>query len=749
MENLIIVESPAKAQTIAKYLNSNPNLKSYGKFIVLSSKGHIRDLKKKELSIDVDNDFTPQYDILYDKKDLIKTLKEKARSSNTVYLATDYDREGEGIAAHLKAVLALKQYKRITFTEITSKALETAIKNPRLIDDNLVDAQETRRILDRLVGFKLSPLLWKRFTSQSNGLSAGRVQSAVLHIIKEKEAEITQFKPTPFWTIAGDFKLVNTKLEDVKLYQGTTIHKFATKQEAITFMTSIINKFTLSNLQTRQTKKNPDSPFITSSLQQEAYSKHSFSVKRTMQLAQDLYENGDITYMRTDCYNISQEFQDKAKQYINDKYPASYWHGLHIKSKKSKNSQEAHEAIRPTDIYNTAPQSSKYTHDHKKLYDLIWKRTIACFLQPAIYDELDIHIKDQSMLKTSYDFVTTIKKLKFNGFLIIYGKESETYDFDIIKQQLKDIKCDFLTAKNTWTTPPTRYNESTIIKTLESEGIGRPSTYATILNKLFDKQYIIKTDSAGVAESTTDVTYDLHRLTLQEKQSEQIIGKETARLIPTEIGLKIDDYIADRFPYIVDSRFTSTMEYDLDNIASGANTRTSVLTTFWKKFGSDVQAECAIKQKKESLATKQHIITINRKNYIVRLGKYGPIIEYEEAQTKKYIGLENYLKYTKKDYTQIVEDDVKFLLKFPIPFSYDNTNYTLEMGPYGMYVKSSKANHKMPYYLIPRIIEEQTVTDEVAAKIFSAASTTTSTKTYKTSKTNTTTNKTHRTKSKK
>jgi DNA topoisomerase-1 len=707
--NLVIVESPAKATTIAKYLNSNSSLKGLGKFIVLSSKGHIRDLKKKELGIDVEHEFEPMYDVLPEKTDVVKSLRDAVKKSTMTYLATDYDREGEGIAMHLQQVLNLKKYKRITFTEITSKALEESVKAPRDIDYDLVDAQETRRLLDRLVGFKLSPLLWKRYTTGGTGLSAGRVQSAVMNIIVTRENEIKAFNSEGYYTFIGKFKLLTKgkkeALEDIKMYHNGAVFKVDSAKDAENTLTSMKGKFEIRDMRQKQARQSPDAPFITSSLQQEAYSKHGFSVKKTMQLAQQLYENGHITYMRTDSYTLSDDFVKSAQTFVNDKYGITHWEGGGAaKKKKSKNSQEAHEAIRPTNVtLIDLPEGGKYINDHKKLYALIWKRTIASLLKHAVYDELAIEIADSSMSKDKA-FIATIKRVKFNGYLIVYGVENDEYDFDKFKASVKAIECENINAKQTWSSPPPRYNESSIIKVLESEGIGRPSTYATILAKLLDKTYVIKTDVAGEKKIVTHMIYTPRKPITNEKTN-ILHGAEKSKLVPTEIGVKINEFLTEKFPYIVDKRFTCSMETDLDQIAEGDKKKLDVLKTFWKQFGGDVAIEVKIKQQKEVVKAKTKSISFGGTDYIIRIAKYGPVIEYMKKDEKKFIGLTHYLKYVKKEYTDIDTNDIKFMKSIPIHIEGENGEKgTIENGPYGMYMKSAKGNHKIPYKHIQTII---------------------------------------------
>jgi DNA topoisomerase-1 len=725
VKNLVIVESPAKAKTIAKYLNGNKNLRNLGKFVVMSSKGHIRDLKLRELSIDVNDDFKTDYEVLKDKVQLVKELKEKASQVTNVYLAADFDREGEAISQHLKVALGLKSYHRITFTEITSKALENAILNPRKIDDNLVDAQETRRVLDRLVGFKISPLLWKKYNANKIHLSAGRVQSAVLHLIKEKEQEVKAFVTHPYWYFHGDFDLTIGKeahqLTDVKLYDGERVYKIDDDvNKAKEYLLQIKNKFTITDIKKRQLKQNADLPFITSTLQQEAYSKHGFPIKRTMAIAQDLYEKGFITYMRTDSYNISEDFKQQAEQFIVEKYGGDYYEGTNQrKPKQSKNAQEAHEAIRPTNVALVKLEEQGLNIDHKKMYDLIWKRTVAYFMKAVIYEELEINIRDEGLPKTAY-FLASFKKVKFNGFMVIYGVQSEEYDFtkymDTLKQKDYKLVCNGIESHNTFTSPPARYNEASIIKTLEAESIGRPSTFTTILTKLFEKHYVLKSDIRGVDKNAVHLLYKpIPSPKITEKKEVVTVGHERSKLVPSDIGLTIDDFMETNFHYIIDKGFTSSMEEDLDKIANGEITRGKVLSNFWKTFGEDVKKiEDVKKGEKIKVQNQQISFNIGGKEYIIRLTKYGPAIQYNNGTQDKYIDIKNYLKYLGKSYVNTTEDDVKFLLSLPKKYyKLDNVDLILTSGPYGLYFKYNDENVKIPIKLIKKMLDpelSQTIT---------------------------------------
>jgi DNA topoisomerase-1 len=718
LKNLVIVESPAKAKTIAKYLNGNKNLRHLGKFVVMSSKGHIRDLKLRELSIDVDHDFKTDYEILKDKVELVKELKEKASQVNNVYLAADFDREGEAISEHLKVALGLKKYHRITFTEITSKALEQAILNPRKIDDNLVNAQETRRVLDRLVGFKISPLLWKRYNANKIHLSAGRVQSAVLHLIKEKEQEVKAFKTHPYWYFAGDFDLTIGnevhKMVDVKLYDNDRVYKIDDElEQARKYLGRVHNKFSITDLKKRQVKQNADLPFITSTLQQEAYSKHGFPIKRTMALAQDLYEKGFITYMRTDSFNISEDFKQQAEQFIVEKYGNDYFEGTHHKKpKQTKNAQEAHEAIRPTNAMLSKLEEQGLNIDHKKLYDLIWKRTIAYFMKAVVYEELEINIHDTGLPKTAY-FLANFKKVKFNGFMLLYGLQNEQYDFqkymDIIKQKDYKIVCNSIEGHNTFTSPPARYNEASIIKTLEAESIGRPSTFTTILTKLFEKHYVLKSDVRGEDKKAVHLFLTPSTSKINEKTEVVTVGHERSKLVPSSIGMTIDDFMETNFHYIIDKGFTSSMEDDLDKIASGETTRTYVLNNFWKTFGDDVKKiEDQKKVEKIKVQNQQLSYNIDGKEYIIRLTKYGPAIQYNNGTQDKYIDIKNYLKYLGKSYVDTSIDDVKFMLSLPIKYhKVDNIDLMLTSGPYGLYFKYNDENVKIPQKFIKKMLDPE------------------------------------------
>lgn len=698
--NLVIVESAAKSKTITKYLNSSKELKHLGKFIVAASFGHVRDLKKNCIGIDIDNDFSPMYDVIDDKKRVVNELKKKAKDASIVYIASDPDREGESIASHLKEVLNLKTYKRITFTEITPKALENAIKHPRTIDRQLVDAQEARRTLDRLVGFKLSPLLWKKYTTQNvSTLSAGRVQSAVLHMMIEKENQVISFKTTPYWNVSGNFILRIDKqtdtLKDIKLYKENNVFKIESGLNDVIFLLKALqNKFSIQDVKTRISRQNADQPYITSTLQQDAYNRLGMSLKRSMQVAQELYENGLITYMRTDSFNMSEDFKQAAKTYIDQVYGIDYYEGGRLNRRVVKGAQEAHECIRITSPVLEKLQGSTFSRDHVSLYEMIWKRTIAYLMKACIYDELEIKIKDKSFVKDMY-FIATYKKIKFNGYQVVYGTKIDIYNFEdyvtSLNRGLYSIDCNSVTCKNVWTSPPQRYNESTIVKALETEGLGRPSTYSTIMSKLFERRYIIKTDVSGEEKNATHLHFVPEQKDIKKEEVVVKVGAEKTKLVPTEIGKEIDNYLSDHFAYIVDKKFTAYMESDLDQIACGDKKRLDVLKTFWKQFNKDLVKQDNIPyEKKTKLQTQHNDIMVDGKSYVVRIAKYGPVVQYD---VNKYINLKPYLLLVRKQYTEINEDDLRFLTSMPKDLlKVDGYMASLSYGPYGLYLKYNGSN---------------------------------------------------------
>lgn len=711
--NLVIVESLAKAKTIEKYLNTSSILKSLTPFKVIASFGHIDNLPPKELGIDILNDFKLHYEIIPDKKKIINDMKEKCKNSRMVWIASDADFEGEKIADSIRNILKLKIYKRITFTEITQKALEHSIQNPREISDLLVNAQETRRILDRLVGYKLSPLLWSSYkTSTNNALSAGRVQSAVMHIIHEREKEIEKHISKCYWYFIGSFSIKESKdnsLKDIKLYKESIVFKTEDKNEVNNIIGDIKNDFSINELNSKVSKQYPESPYVTSSFQQDAHVKLGIGLKRSMQIAQELYENGYITYMRTDSCALSEDFRKEVEQYVYDNYGKEYWEGK-AKCKISKNAQQAHEAIRPTHINMiNLPEDSSFGSEHKKIYSMIWKRSIASLLKPTIYNELIIHIVDSSMLRKKLYFIGTMKRIKWNGYQIVYGVKNDVDDIDILKSTIQNIICKEVVAKNTWSNPPNRFNDSSLVKIMESEGIGRPSTYSSSIQKLFDRIYITKSNISGEKKDICNIIYNPKK-GIYEQLSSITIGDEQSRIVPTSIGKEVDEFVTKWFPYIVDKKFTSHMEEDLDKIADGNKNKLDVLNTFWSVFEKDLNiVKSKVTKNKTTLQTNSLSFNIDNQEYIVRLAKFGPVIEFKDNGQKHYIGLQQYLKFLNKKYTDINENDIAFMLKMPIILRGKyNEKVKCMFGPYGMYIKSEQnTNHKIPAYAVHKIIDSQ------------------------------------------
>jgi len=576
---LIIVESPAKGRTIESFLGKE--------YQVLSSYGHIRDLPKGKLGIDVEKDFEPTYVIPTKARKTVTSLKNAAKKAKEVILATDEDREGEAIAWHIAKILELKNPERIVFHEITKDAIKEALKSKRSIDEDRVDAQQARRILDRLVGYKLSPFLWKKV---SRGLSAGRVQSVAVRIIADREQEITKFVPQEYWSIEADFekkKKVFRAFLSKKKDKSIEKLDIKTKKEADTILKGLKEaEYKIEKIEKKEVKRNPLPPFTTSTMQQTSGQMLHFPAKLTMQLAQQLYEQGLITYHRTDSLSLSSLSTNAAKAFIQKTYGKTYWPGFQRTFKtKSKGAQEAHEAIRPTDI-NKTPESAGLTGPKLKMYELIWKRFLASQMAPALVDatSIDIAAKD-------YTFRATGQMLKFEGFLKVYPIKFEEAELPLLKEGETLSLKDLLSLQH-FTQPPARYNEATLIKVLEENGIGRPSTYAPILSTIQERGYISK--------------------------------DEKRRLFPTELGLVVNNIIVEHFPDIVDVGFTADMEKDLDKIAEGKKEWAPMLKEFYQPF------EKNLNKKYEEVQKKDLVEVVEGKecpkcgaDLVSRFGRYG------------------------------------------------------------------------------------------------------------------------------
>ena len=622
--NLVIVESPTKAKTIEKFLGKN--------YRVLSSYGHIRDLPKSELGIDVENDFKPKYVIPTKSRKNLNILKKEVKKADYTILATDEDREGEAISWHLLQALGLDRdgkYQRITFHEITEQAIKSAFKNPRELDLNLVDAQQARRILDRLVGYKLSPFLWKKV---ARGLSAGRVQSVAVRLVVEREREIQKFIPQEYWTIKALLQKLNKEKEfeaflikkDGKLIPKLGIKDKKTAEKIVKDLEN--TDYKVENIEKKEVKRNPLPPFNTSTLQQEAWKKLRFPAKLTMSIAQRLYENGYITYHRTDSLNLSNQSLGVAKKFIEEEYGKNYWTGFFRKYKAKGKTQEAHEAIRPTYPSNT-PDSLKLEANQSKLYDLIWRRFIASQMSPAIFDSTAVDInatgkdkKDPALYRSKasgsgYLFRANGQVLKFDGFLRVYQLKFEEKELPELEKEeaLKLIK---LLPEQHFTEPPARYTEASLIKALEENGIGRPSTYAPILSNIQEKNYIEK--------------------------------NEQKRFRPTEIGTVVNDLLVNHFPTVVDVGFTADMENKLDKIAEGKKKWVPVIKEFYGPFDKNLKQKYMEVSKKDISEEKtEKKCPKCGAPLLIRLGRYGkfyacsafPRCRYTESLEENNLGV--------------------------------------------------------------------------------------------------------------
>lgn len=701
---LVIVESGTKAAVIEKYLKDSKKLSNikneFGQFKVIASKGHVRDLAKKDMGINT-KDFNCNFELIQDKKSTIDLLKSNINKSKLILLAADHDREGEGIAWHIQQMFNLQptKYKRILFNEITQPALEDAVMNRSDINLPMVHSYLSRRILDRLVGFMITKLLWKAFDSNVI-LTAGRVQSATLNIIVNKENEIAAFESTPYWTIRGEF---GKEISDTTLYFKDTIYKSPSNKDIITKLNTLVDStFTMDAVNLKTVKEKAPYPFTTSSLQQTAYSSLHLPIKKTMSCAQELYEMGAITYMRTDSTTINPMFSKSATDYVNQKYGGSYVQTKSRKTKTSKNAQEAHEAIRPTNITKTYKFKNP---EQEKLYQLIWNRTIAFFMADAIYEEVHVVIKMNTM-SSEYAFIGKEKYLQFNGWLLLYNKENSNVDSAAIVKKYTSLTPTptKFEGHNIWTNPPSRYNESSIIDKLEKSGIGRPSTYASIMSKLFEKKYIEKRDIQGIEKEHIDYEVKVKSKKVKPIKHTKMVGDEKSKLKPTEIGMVVDSFVAKNFKNIVDIDFTSSMENALDDIASKSIEYKAFLMRFYKQFEKDfmdvqntIKTSDKSKNPKQQLGKEEHILYKPSDCMIIkRRTKYGPVIETRFHDTSKkstYINIQKYLDDTNKDLLTVTKKDAEFLLSLPLDIVHNgNTPYKLLYGRYGFYLKNMKDN---------------------------------------------------------
>ena len=622
-ENLVIVESPAKAKTIEKFLGKG--------YHVTSSMGHIRDLAKKDFGIDIEKKYQPKYIVSPDKKKIVTELKKLANEAKVVWLASDEDREGEAIAWHLKEVLKLnpKNTKRIVFHEITKEAILKAIENPRGIDENLVNAQQARRVLDRIVGFEVSPVLWKKVKPS---LSAGRVQSVAVRLIVEREREIRDFKTKSNYRVVANF-LVPEKNGSLSILKAELSARFDTHKEAYNFLEKCKNAtFTVDDVVKKPGKRTPAKPFTTSTLQQEASRKLGFSVSQTMAVAQRLYESGKITYMRTDSVNLSQLAINTSKQKIIDLHGEKY---LKIRkyTTSSKGAQEAHEAIRPTYMENETVSGPA---QEQRLYELIWKRTIASQMADAILERTNVTI---SISNAAEKFIATGEVLVFDGFLKVYMESSDDDNNNngngqeiIPPIKVNDnLEMEEIIAQERFTQRPARYTEASLVKQLEELGIGRPSTYAPTITTIQNRNYVVKEDRPGM-ERKYDIIY-LKNETITSEIKTENTGAEKSKLFPTDIGMVVNDFLIDNFNQIMDYHFTANVEKEFDDIAAGKVIWNEMIDKFYQPFHENV--ENALKNSERSKG--ERILGTDPKSgkqVSVKIGRFGPLAQLGEASTE-------------------------------------------------------------------------------------------------------------------
>ena len=678
-KNLVIVESPTKAKTIKEFLGEE--------YIVKSSAGHIRDLNESELSINISENFKPEYVIPADKKKLVNDLKKEAKEADMVWLASDEDREGEAISWHLFETLELKEEKakRIVFHEITKPAILNAIENPREIDMSLVDAQQARRVLDRLVGFELSPVLWRKVQPK---LSAGRVQSVALRLVVDREREILAFKNEAYYKVDAVFHPDGTP--ETTLVKATLDRKFNDKESAEEFLKKCIGaEFSISNIEKKEGTRFPAAPFTTSTLQQEAARKLRFSVSQTMSIAQKLYEHGLITYMRTDSTNLSSLAINTAKDFICNNFGEEYSKVRQYRT-KVRGAQEAHEAIRPTYINNTQIEG---TPQEKKLYELIWKRTVASQMADARILKTDIKVGAAGMEER---FNVQASQVLFDGFLKLYieGSDEPQQDDEAIilpEMNVGDRMFDKeISAECKFTSAPSRYSEPTLVKKLEELGIGRPSTYAPTITTLTKARgYITKGDKPGVKKTVTKMT--LKKGVIKESTVTEVIGAEKGRLLPQEIGIIVTDYLVKNFPQILDYKFTATVEEDFDKIAEGELVWNSVIQEFYTPFHQTVQD--AMSSKEYGSAANRELGTAPDGQLLVaRFSQYGAYVQKGEGNNKQYASLAP---------GQLIESITleEALKLFELPRTvgqYEGIDIICTKGRFGPYIKYGDKNVALP-----------------------------------------------------
>ena len=676
-KNLVIVESPAKAKTIEKFLGND--------FKVMSSYGHIRDLKKKELSID-DNTLQPEYEIPDDKKKLVSELKSNAKKAEKVWLASDEDREGEAISWHLCEVLGLDEDKtnRIVFHEITKPAILEAIEHPRHLDMNLVNAQQARRVLDRLVGFKLSPVLWRKVKP---ALSAGRVQSVAVRLIVEREREIQDFKSEVFYNVNGVFAITNPdgSATEVKALLGS---KFKTHEEVINFLEKCKDAtFTVESISKKPLKRTPAPPFTTSTLQQEAARKLGFTVSQTMMVAQRLYESGQITYMRTDSVNLSSLCLNASKKEIVELYGKEYSQTRKYQT-SSKGAQEAHEAIRPTYMDKTEIEG---TAQEKRLYDLIWKRTIASQMADAEIEKTAVNI---TISTVDEQFVAQGEVVKFDGFIKVYREsvddEEQQDEYSHILPPLsegQELTRREIQATERFTTGPQRYTEASLVHKLEELGIGRPSTYAPTISTIQQREYVQKGDKKGEDRHyTVDI---LKGKQITQKTRKEMIGSDKGKLLPTDIGIVVNDFLMKNFQDIMDYNFTAKVEQDFDKIAEGDESWQEMLRTFYKGFEPTVEKTMNARQEHKAGERCLGVDPKSKRPVFVKIGRFGPVVQIGSAEDNEKPQFAQLPK--EQSMETITLEEALELFKLPRTLGeFEGSPVTVGAGRFGPYILHEK-----------------------------------------------------------
>mgnify|MGYP003674234250 CR=1 FL=1 len=678
-KNLVIVESPAKAKTIEGYLGKD--------FKVTSSYGHVRDLPKGDKAIDIENNYEPTYEITADKKKVIDELKKLVKAAEIIYLASDDDREGEAIAWHLKESLNLNdaQTRRIVFREITKNAITNALESPRGIDIDLVNAQQARRVLDRLVGFELSPILWKKIKT---GLSAGRVQSVAVRLVVDREREIDKFNSVSSFKVRGIFTL-----ENGKTLVADRPEKFATENEALAFLESCKDaSFSIGNLETKPAKRSPAPPFTTSTLQQEASRKLGYSVSQTMTLAQRLYESGKISYMRTDSFNLSEDAIKMATEQIKSEFGDKYVFVRKYKT-KSEGAQEAHEAIRPTNFSETEAGGER---NEQRLYELIWKRAIASQMADAQLEKTTATIK---ISNSNEKLVAQGEVIKFDGFLKVYIESTDDEDEDEEKSGMlpplevgQELDLNELNARETFTRPAARYTEASLVKKLEEMGIGRPSTYAPTISTVQKRGYVIKENRDGKDRDYSLLT--LKKGTIKTEKLTETTGAEKQKLFPTNIATVVNDFLVDHFPTVIDFNFTATVEKEFDEIAHGKKEWKSMIDSFYKTFHQRVEETEQVKRSDISSSRTLGTDPKSGKEVIARLGKFGPLVQIGDSEGEEK---PQFASMRKGQYIDTITlEDAMELFKLPREVGeFEGKPVVAAIGRFGPYVRHNSAFYSL------------------------------------------------------